>query len=149
MRIHILNGPNLNLLGSREVEIYGRQTLEALNAHLRTVAEEIGVEIDFFQSNHEGALIDSVHAARGKADGLIVNAGALTHTSIALRDAISAVQIPTVEVHLSNIHAREEFRRHSVLAPICLGQISGFGPRSYELALRALAVELGEMQSED
>jgi 3-dehydroquinate dehydratase-2 len=144
MRIHILHGPNLNLLGTREVALYGRQTLEAVNENLRAVAEELGVEIDFFQSNHEGALIDAIHKARGKADGLIINPGAFTHTSVAIRDAVAAVQLPTVEVHLSNIHAREEFRHHSYLAPICLGQIAGFGHRSYELALRALVADLKE-----
>jgi 3-dehydroquinate dehydratase II len=142
MRIHILNGPNLNLLGTREVAIYGKQTLGDIDERLTEVAKELGVEVDSYQSNHEGALIDAIHRQRGRADGLIINPGAFTHTSVALRDAIDAVQIPTVEVHLSNIHARETFRHHSFLAPVCLGQIAGFGAASYELALRALVEAL-------
>jgi 3-dehydroquinate dehydratase II len=142
MRILILNGPNLNLLGSREVSIYGNQTLADIERHLTGVAKELGVEIESQQSNHEGALIDAIHAARGKADGLVINPGAFTHTSIAIRDAIAGVQIPAVEVHLSNVHAREEFRQRSFIAPVCVGQISGFGAESYELALRGIAGHL-------
>jgi 3-dehydroquinate dehydratase-2 len=141
MRIHILNGPNLNLLGSREVEIYGRQTLEALNAHLRTVAEEIGVEIDFFQSNHEGALIDRLH--RRDFDVAIVNAGGLTHTSIALRDALLGVQRPFIEVHLSDPSQREAFRQVNFLHDIALQSIVGQGARGYHLALESIAGSSG------
>ncbi|NUP89234.1 MAG: type II 3-dehydroquinate dehydratase [Candidatus Sumerlaeia bacterium] len=147
MRILVLHGPNLNLLGTREVSIYGDQTLADIDAHLAKVARELGAEVECFQSNHEGALIDAIHAARGKTDGLLLNPGALTHTSIALRDAIAGVQIPAVEVHLSNIHAREPFRHTSYLAPMCVGQISGFGARSYELALRGLVELLRERAS--
>lgn len=147
MRILVLHGPNLNLLGTREVSIYGDQTLADIDAHLAQVARELGAEVECFQSNHEGALIDAIHAARGKTDGLLLNPGALTHTSIALRDAIAGVQIPAVEVHLSNIHAREPFRHTSYLAPMCVGQISGFGARSYELALRGLVELLRERAS--
>lgn len=134
----VLNGPNLNLLGTREPGIYGHTTLSDINARLQKRAEAAGVAIDFFQSNHEGALIDKIQEARGKADYIIFNAGAYTHYSIALRDAIAGVSIPTIEVHLSNIHKREEFRHTSVLAPVCLGQITGLGAFSYMAALEAV-----------
>lgn len=137
MNVLVLNGPNLNMLGTREPGVYGRTTLAEIESSLRSKAAQLRVEIDFRQTNHEGQLIDWIHAAKGKSDAIILNAGALTHTSIALRDAISAVGIPTVEVHLSNIHAREEFRHHSQIAPVCVGQISGFGPASYLLGLEA------------
>ncbi len=128
----------MNLLGTREPEIYGTTTLEQLVQRVTEFAQAQGIEIRPLQSNHEGTLIDAIHEARGWADGIIVNAGAYTHTSIALRDAIAGVGIPTVEVHLSNIHAREPFRHTSLIAPVCIGQISGFGTDSYLLAVQAL-----------
>jgi 3-dehydroquinate dehydratase-2 len=140
-KILILHGPNLNLLGTREPETYGSLKLEDINARLVEVGKEMGVEVRSFQSNSEGALIDALHDARTWAVGVVFNPGAFTHTSIALRDAIAAIGIPVVEVHLSNVYAREEFRHKSLLAPVCLGKITGFGWRSYELGLRALVVQ--------
>ena len=137
--ILILHGPNLNLLGSREPQVYGNYRLEDINQALITRATELGVQVRCFQSNHEGALIDALHEAREWADGIVFNPGAYTHTSVALRDAISAIEIPVVEVHLSNVYAREPFRHKSLLAPVCLGKIAGFGWRSYLLGLQALA----------
>jgi 3-dehydroquinate dehydratase-2 len=137
-RVLVLNGPNLNLLGEREPHLYGSATLDAIMEQVRQHAATRQIEIEHLQSNHEGVLIDALHQARGRIHGIILNAGALTHTSYALRDAIAALQIPTVEVHLTNIYAREEFRRHSVIAPVCVGQISGFGALSYLLAVDAL-----------
>lgn len=135
-RILVLNGPNLNLLGTREPEIYGRMTLNDINQLLRLRANEAGVDtIDFLQSNYEGELVEAIQKARGRYDFILLNAGALTHYSIALRDAIAAVPVPVIELHLSNIHRREEFRHNSVLAPVVMGQICGFGIDSYIAAL--------------
>lgn len=131
------------MLGTREPGIYGARSLDDIHAELDRLAKELGLVLEFFQSNHEGALIDCIHQAwRDGVAGLIINPGGLTHTSVSLRDALSAVAIPTVEVHLSNIHARETFRQHSYIAPVALGQVCGFGPFGYELALRALSVRL-------
>jgi 3-dehydroquinate dehydratase-2 len=138
MKILVLHGPNLNLLGEREPDVYGRTTLQEIDSRLSELAHASGAEIECHQSNHEGALIDRVQAARGRADGIVINPGGLTHTSVALRDALVACELPVVEVHLSNIHAREEFRRTSLISDIATGSISGLGPIGYELALRAL-----------
>ena len=137
-----LNGPNLNLLGTREPDVYGATTLPEIEAGLRARGAELGFDVDCLQSNSEGALIDALHAARLRCAGVLINAGAYTHTSIALRDALSVVALPTVEVHLSNVYRRESFRHRSLLAPVCLGVIAGFGPRSYLLGLEALAQHL-------
>jgi 3-dehydroquinate dehydratase-2 len=142
MRVLLLNGPNLNLLGLREPGLYGADTLESIEAELARQAIGLGVELDCFQSNHEGALVERIHAARGSVDGILINAGAFTHTSIALRDALLGVALPYVELHLSNVHARESFRHHSYLADKALGVICGFGPASYGLALQGLVMRL-------
>jgi 3-dehydroquinate dehydratase II len=145
LHVLVLNGPNLNLLGTREPGIYGSSTLTDINASLTEEAKFLGAVLTFGQSNHEGVLIDSIHESRGTQDGLVINAGGYTHTSVALRDAIAAVGIPTVEVHLSNLYKREEFRHHSYLAPVAIGQISGFGPDSYWLGLHALVRHLRQV----
>jgi 3-dehydroquinate dehydratase II len=143
-RILILHGPNLNLLGTREPGVYGRKTLEEINDALAQSVAGQAVELRFQQSNHEGDLIDAIHVARNWADAILINPGAYTHTSYAIRDAITAVGLPAVEAHLSNVHAREAFRHTSLIAPVCLGQISGFGWRSYLLGLQALVAHLNE-----
>ena len=142
MSLLVLNGPNLNLLGTRQKEIYGAATLDEIIAVAREHAKSRGFELVALQSNHEGALVDAIHDARDVYKGIILNAGALTHTSIALMDAIASVQIPVVELHLSNIHAREEFRHKSFIAPVAVGQICGFGAAGYNLAIDALITHL-------
>lgn len=137
-RVLVLHGPNLNLLGTREPEVYGRDTLDDVNRTLEALAGELGASVICKQSNSEGALVDALHEARTTCAGVVFNPGGYTHTSVALRDAISAIQIPVVEVHLSNVYARESFRHKSLLAPVCLGSIAGFGVDSYRLGLRAL-----------
>lgn len=142
LRVLILHGPNLNLLGSREESIYGTATLDAIDASLSKLGDELGVELDIRQSNLEGELVTWIQEARSGYQGIIINPAAYTHTSVAIRDALAAVNLPTIEVHLSNIHKREEFRRHSYISGVALGQISGFGPTGYLLALRGLCEHL-------
>ena len=142
MRIAVLNGPNLNLLGTREPAVYGRETLADVETRLRDVAKELKIDVTFAQENGEGALIDAVHALKGKAQGAVVNAGAYSHSSLALRDAFLAVEIPFVEVHVTNVFAREPERRHSMLAPAARAVLCGFGAYGYELALRGLVASL-------
>lgn len=137
-KVLVILGPNLNMVGVREKGVYGDETAESINLQIEETAKKLGYDCDIFQSNHEGAILDKIHAAHGVYDGIVINAGALTHYSYALRDAIACVRIPFVETHMSNIYAREEFRRESVIAPVCAGQISGFGKNSYFLALAAL-----------
>ena len=138
MKLLVINGPNLNLLGTREPEIYGAETLDDINCSLQGAAQKMAVSVQFFQSNSEGELVDAIQGAVGIFDGIIINPAAYTHTSIAIRDAIAAVAIPTVEVHLSNVYKREEFRHKSYIAPVALGQIAGFGSAGYKLALEGL-----------
>jgi len=142
--ILVLHGPNLNLLGMREPEVYGNLTLDEINERLVGLGQKLNIEVRCMQSNHEGGLIDGLHEARAWAQAVILNAGGYTHTSVSLRDAISAIGIPVVEVHLSNVHAREEFRHTSLISAVCKGQVVGFGWRSYTLALRGLAEFLEE-----
>ena len=146
MNILFLNGPNLNLLGQREPEVYGRNTLADIEAAVRERAKQLNVGFEFRQSNIEGELVDSIQQANGKFEVIVINAAAYTHTSIALRDAISAVGVPTIEIHLSNVHAREEFRRKSLIAPVCCGQIAGFGSKSYVLAVEAAVYVNGHVK---
>jgi 3-dehydroquinate dehydratase-2 len=143
MKIAVINGPNLNLLGVREPDVYGRETLADVERTMRGAASEIGADLQFIQENGEGQLIDAIHALRGKCDGVIVNAGAYSHSSLAIRDALSGVDIPFVEVHITNVYAREPERRHSMLASAAVGVICGLGTYGYELALRGLARRLG------
>ena len=144
MKILTLHGPNLNLLGKREPDKYGLKTLEEINQELEGLAKNLDVEIEIFQSNSESSLVDKIQEAAGRFDGILINPAAFTHTSIAIRDAILAVNLPCVEVHLSNIYSREEFRHHSYIAPVCMGQISGFGEDSYKLGLTALVNYLAD-----
>lgn len=144
MRIGVLNGPNLNLLGTREPELYGTQTLGDIEARLRALGETLGVEVECAQRNGEGELLDVLHAWRGRVDGVVVNAGAYTHTSLALRDAFTGIGVPFIEVHLSNIHAREPERHHSMLASAALGMITGLGAAGYEYAIQSLVAHLGD-----
>lgn len=139
MKILIINGVNMNMLGLREPEKYGSMTLQDLEKELYAYSFELGIDIETYQSNFEGGIVEKIHSAKDIFDGIVINAGAYTHTSIAIRDAISAVNIPSVEVHMTNIYRREEFRHHSYLADICIGQISGFGYNSYKLGLKGLA----------
>ena len=138
MKLLLLNGPNLNLLGTREPEKYGKTTLKDIEEHLKELAQKNNFEFDCYQSNHEGDLVDKIQQAKGKYDGIILNAGGYTHTSVAIRDAISGVQVPTVEIHLTNIHAREEFRHNSLISAVCIGQICGFGDYSYDLGFNSI-----------
>lgn len=140
----VLHGPNLNLLGTREPDVYGTVTMEGINRDLASLADRFGIGIDFYQSNHEGDIIDRLQAARGQSDGIIINPAAYTHTSVAIRDCLAAISIPTIEVHLSNIHAREEFRHTSLTAPVVMGQISGLGALGYTLAFHALLEEFAK-----
>lgn len=153
MNILIINGPNLNLLGKREPGIYGTDSLDAIEQEVAAEAKRMNVDVDFFQSNHEGAIIDALHAAMDNMDGVVLNAGAYTHYSYAIRDAIAAIKIPVVEIHISNVHRREEFRHTSVISSVCRGVIAGFGKNSYLLGLRAvcgiIAEEKGAPRLED
>lgn len=144
MHLLVLNGPNLNLLGTREPEIYGSATLADIEGMCLSQADALGIRASCLQSNHEGAMIDALHAARETSQGVVLNAGAYTHTSVALRDAISATQLPVIELHISNTHARETFRHTSLIAPVCLGVIQGFGAEGYSMALRALHTHLSQ-----
>jgi 3-dehydroquinate dehydratase-2 len=147
MKVVVIQGPNLNMLGVREQHIYGPMKLEDIHAQMKAFAEQNGVEIEFFQSNLEGEIVDKIQECLGDADGIIINPAAYSHTSIAIRDAISAVEIPTVEVHLSNIHAREEFRKHSLTAEVCAGVIAGVGPFGYHLAMIAITQIMNEIKA--
>lgn len=142
IRIKVINGPNLNMLGVRKVDVYGLESLEAIRLRLIEVSEQLKVELSFFQSNHEGEIIDEIQSCYKDFDGILINPGAYTHYSIAIRDALEAVAIPAIEVHITNIFSREEFRSHSVISPVCIGTIAGLGAHGYELALRGLTERL-------
>ncbi len=148
MKVVVIQGPNLNLLGYREQNIYGPMKLEEIHTQMEAIAKQNNMEIEFFQSNLEGEIVDRVQECIGDADGIIINPAAYTHTSIAIRDAIAAAAMPTVEVHVSNIHRREEFRAKSLTAPVCTGQISGFGPFGYHLAMISITQILGEIEAQ-
>ncbi|SFV66891.1 3-dehydroquinate dehydratase II [hydrothermal vent metagenome] len=147
MKIVVIQGPNLNMLGVREQNIYGPMKLEQIHAQMKEVASQNGVEIEFFQSNLEGELVDKIQECYGDADGIIINAAAYTHTSIAIRDALAAVSLPTIEVHISNIHRREEFRKENMIAPVCTSSIVGFGPFGYHLAMMGMLQIMNEIQA--
>ncbi len=147
MKIQVIQGPNLNMLGVREQNIYGPMKLEDIHKQMEAYAKQSNTEIEFFQSNLEGEIVDKIQESLGVADGIIINPAAYTHTSIAIRDAIKAVSLPTIEAHISNIHAREEFRKESLIAPVCAGSISGFGPFSYHLAMVAMIQILNEIEA--
>lgn len=147
MRILLIHGPNLNLLGTREVGVYGVETMESINERCLALAKDLGVELDIRQSNSEGEIVDMIQAATNAADGIVINPGAYTHYSYAIRDALAAVKLPCAEVHLSNIHSREEFRHESVIAPVATGQISGFGGDSYLLGIRAIVEHLRRLET--
>jgi 3-dehydroquinate dehydratase-2 len=147
MKITVIQGPNLNMLGLREQNIYGPMKLEDIHSQMENYAKQSNVEVEFFQSNLEGEIVDKIQECLGESQGIIINPAAYTHTSIAIRDAIKAVQIPTIEVHISNIYAREEFRHKSLIAPVCAGQISGFGPFSYHLAMVSMVQILSEIKA--
>jgi 3-dehydroquinate dehydratase-2 len=147
MKIVVIQGPNLNMLGHREQNIYGPMKLEQIHGQMETVAKQHHYDIEFFQSNLEGEIVDKIQECMGEADGIIINPAAYSHTSIAIRDAISAVSVPAIEVHISNIYRREEFRQKSMIAPVCTGQISGFGPFGYHLAMISMVQILGEIDA--
>lgn len=147
MKIAVIQGPNLNMLGKREQHIYGPMNLEQIHAQMREVATQNGIEIEFFQSNLEGEIVDRIQECYGESHGIIINAAAYTHTSIAIRDAISAVSIPTIEVHISNIYRREEFRKQNMIAPVCTSSIVGFGPFGYHLAMMGMMQILNELKA--
>lgn len=148
MKILVINGVNMNMLGLREIEKYGTMTLKDLEKELYAFSFELGIDIETFQSNFEGEIVEKIHSSKNNFDGIIINAGAYTHTSIAIRDAISSINVPTVEVHMTNIYKREEFRHHSYLAGVCVGQISGFGISSYKLGLKAVVDYLNTNDNE-
>ena len=147
MKIVVIQGPNLNMLGVREQQIYGPMKLEQIHAQMKDVATQNGIEIEFFQSNLEGEMVDKIQECYGEANGIIINAAAYTHTSIAIRDAISAVNLPTIEVHISNIHRREEFRKDNMIAPVCTSSVVGFGPFGYHLAMMGMLQIMSEMKA--